>query len=526
MVVYIIGLFVKVMDVDAAQYASISREMLERGSFLQVLHRGENYLDKPPLLFWLSALSFKLFGISTFAYKLPSFLFTLLGVYSTYRIAKLLYNRDTGIFAALILYTSQAYFLFSNDVRTDALLTGCVAFACWQLLQFINSKRWDNLLLGFTGVALAMIAKGPIGAIIPAAALVTQLVYRREWKTIFWWPWMAGMAFTFLLLLPMLNGLYGQYGTSGLKFFFWTQSFGRITGENVWHNETGYFYFLHNFFWSFLPWAFIAAFSICMRIYQLFSTRFIEAGIPEAFSLGGFVLPFVALSFSHYKLPHYAFVVYPFVAIIMANFICENRERNDRILRFFSYIQVLVVIFILAAAGFLGGYIFPANNIILWIIFIILASCALLIFSFSHSHFLKNVVPPAVAAIALNFMLNSHVYPSLLNYQAGNQLADVALKLKVPADHLYLYNSSSHSFEFYFRNIVRPISKTEIISKPSLTPVWIIGGDDLISLLNSEHIIPKQVIAREDFPVTRLTIEFLNPKTRELQLKKKYLVQL
>ncbi len=138
-VVYIIGLFVKVMDVDAAQYASISREMMERGSFLQVLHRGENYLDKPPLLFWLSALSFKLFGISTFAYKLPSFLFTLLGVYSTYQIAKLLYNRDTGILAAVILYTSQAYFLFSNDVRTDALLTGCVAFACWQLLQFINS---------------------------------------------------------------------------------------------------------------------------------------------------------------------------------------------------------------------------------------------------------------------------------------------------------------------------------------------------------------------------------------------------
>ncbi len=70
------------------------------------------------------------------------------------------------------------------------------------------------------------------------------------------------------------------------------------------------------------------------------------------------------------------------------------------------------------------------------------------------------------------------------------------------------------------------ISKKEIINKSFPTPMWIIGGDDLISLLNSEHIIPKQVIAREDFPVTRLTIEFLNPKTRELQLKKKYLVQL
>src|SRR5207344_2558843 len=99
-VVYIFGLFVNVMDVDAAQYASISREMLQNHRYLEVLHRGNNYLDKPPLLFWLAVLSFKIFGVSNFACKLPTFLFTLLGVYSTYRIANLLYNRNAGILAA------------------------------------------------------------------------------------------------------------------------------------------------------------------------------------------------------------------------------------------------------------------------------------------------------------------------------------------------------------------------------------------------------------------------------------------
>lgn len=74
--VHIIGAYsIPLMDIDAAQYASISREMLERNSFLQIYDLGKDYLDKPPMLFWLSALSMKLFGIYDWAYRIPSLLF-------------------------------------------------------------------------------------------------------------------------------------------------------------------------------------------------------------------------------------------------------------------------------------------------------------------------------------------------------------------------------------------------------------------------------------------------------------------
>ena len=76
--VQLVGVFcIPLMDIDAAQYASISREMLERNSFLQIYDLGKDYLDKPPMLFWLSALSMKIFGISDWAYRLPSFIFLL-----------------------------------------------------------------------------------------------------------------------------------------------------------------------------------------------------------------------------------------------------------------------------------------------------------------------------------------------------------------------------------------------------------------------------------------------------------------
>jgi len=68
-------------------------------------------------------------------------------------------------------------------------------------------------------------------------------------------------------LSPMLYGLYEQYDasggrqtyngfiTSGIRFYFWTQSFGRLTGESTWSNDTGPFYFIYTFLWAFLPWS-------------------------------------------------------------------------------------------------------------------------------------------------------------------------------------------------------------------------------------------------------------------------------
>ncbi|MBK9732224.1 MAG: glycosyltransferase family 39 protein [Chitinophagaceae bacterium] len=374
-IVYVIGLFINVMEVDAAQYASISREMLENGSFLQVLHRGQNYLDKPPLLFWLSAFSFKLFGVSNVAFKLPTFLFTLFGVYSTYRIGILLYNKTTGIVAAIILYTCQAFFLFNNDVRTDALLTANVAFACWQLLEFSNSKKWSNLLLGFAGVALAMMAKGPIGAVVPAAALFSHFAYRCELKKLLWWQWYAGILFALLLMLPMLYGLQQQYGNAGPLFFFWTQSFGRITGENVWHNDTGPFFFVHNFGWSFLPWTLLAVFALLFLIFQFIKNRFSTTAIPEAFSLGGFVLPFIALSLSHYKLPHYIFVVYPLCAVMTAGFICIQGNSHQKLFSLLRPIQFGISIILIAGAMYLSSIIFPTDNFVFWMVAVMLIIC-------------------------------------------------------------------------------------------------------------------------------------------------------
>ena len=85
---YFIGIFNPIMEIDAMQYASISRELLRNNLFLHFFDNGNPYLDKPPLIFWITALTFKIFGFTDWAYRIPSIFFTIIAIYGTFQFSK------------------------------------------------------------------------------------------------------------------------------------------------------------------------------------------------------------------------------------------------------------------------------------------------------------------------------------------------------------------------------------------------------------------------------------------------------
>ena len=120
---YGFGMFNTIMEIDAMQYASMSREILRNGNFLHLFDNGQPYLDKPPLIFWITALFFKLLGPSDFVYRLPSLFFTIILAYSTYKFSRLFYTKTVSQIAAILLISSQAIFVMNADVRTDIYLS-------------------------------------------------------------------------------------------------------------------------------------------------------------------------------------------------------------------------------------------------------------------------------------------------------------------------------------------------------------------------------------------------------------------
>lgn len=520
--VHLIGIiFIDIMAIDAAQYASISQEMMQTGQYLQVHHRYADYLDKPPLLFWVTSFSFKMLGTSNFAFRLPSFLFLLLGLFSTYKLAKRLYDERTGLLAVLVLYSSQAYFLISHDVRTDTILANIVIFAIWQLWVFIDERKLSAMVLGAIGIGLAMLEKGPIGLMVPVLALGSQVLYARNIKVIWRWEWLVGLMVIGLILAPMVYGLYQQFGFHGLEFYFWTQSFGRITGQSEWHDNSSIFYFVHTFLWAFLPWMFVAYFGIGKELVSLVKNRFTSTAPTEVITLAGFVLTFMAMSLSRYKLPHYIFVVFPLAAIITANTLWQIID-SRKFSKLFIALEWLIWVALWLAVGLLTFITFPGSP---W--YILLIAGVFLVSSFYYLAVKKDLTAKLVYAsmllmIGVNFVLDSHFYPTLLTYQSGSVAGKYVASLS-PRPNLYSYRVVAHGLDYYSGKVAINTSLEYMTDHPG---IWIYTTPKGKLDLDNEGIQYKIIKTYPFYHVTELTMKFLNPNSRESVLDERYLLEI
>jgi len=536
-IVYVVGWFITVMDPDSAQYASITREMLERGDYLTFTDQGREYLDKPPLLFWLSGISFKLFGTNHFAFRVPAFLATLLAVFSTFKLAEIYYGRNTGYLAALILATLQATFLINHDVRTDTNLMCWFVFSMWQLAAYLETKKAVHFIWAFIGVGFAMLAKGPIGMVAPALGVFMHLIIRKEWKLLFNPVWLLGLLIVGVVLLPMSYGLYTQFdqhpekvvngmtGVSGLRFYYWVQSFGRITGENVWKNNAGPFFLSHTTIWAFFPWSIFLVLGLLREGKNIFLHLAGKLKQQEFLIFFGFLLPFLALSTSAYQLPHYAFVVYPLGAIISAKYILHVFFVTDLSGRkILSTIQTVILYLVLIMVFAIVWFVFPEHNALALIFYVILVTAFIAVTWLVKSQY-KIVLLSVLLITGVNLILNSYFYPQLLKYQVGSEMAFKAKELGVKKGSFYSYKSGQPWAMNFYTNMEIP----EIKDLESL-----IGKRDVLVYLREEYVAEVRakrpdlevVHCMGEYSVTLLKMKFLNPATREQTLRRKCLIRL
>jgi len=531
-IAYVGGLFLQIMEVDAAQYAAMAMEMLKTKSYLKLYDGGTPYLDKPPLHIWLAALSFYIFGISDFVYRIPSFLASILAIYCTYQLARQWYNSSIANWAALMLAGCQAFFLFNQDVKTDNLLTSMVIFSIWQLSGYIRTSRPINFILGFIGVGLAMLAKGPIGFMVPVAALGSHLLLQRGWKRIFNWRWLFGLPIILLILFPFLIGLYQQWGLYGLKFFFWTQSFGRITGESEWNNHADPFFFEHTFLWSFLPWTFCALIALYLSCKELVLNSFKINKEDEGITLCGFILMFIALSLSKYKLPHYIFVLFPLMAIMTARWVYELWDKKTTVYKWLAKFQVFVYSLLGVAIISLLWLVFQPVNFWVFVIVTILSLAAVIISIRGINAFLKIVMPGIIIITAVNIGLNWEFYKRLLYYQSSNRVGQIISTMPYNKFHFYYYCvHGNHSLNYYSRIIVGPLYPSTLDDTLSKYEILLYadeaGRREIINhnykIVNENECDNKQF---EDFSVQQLSFGFLNPNTRPGVVQRMYLLHL
>ncbi len=536
-VLYISAVRVDIMDIDASQYAEISREMMESGSYLQIFDRGRDYLDKPPFLFWVSALGMKIFGVGNLGFKLPSILFALWSLYATYRLARSLYDENTGRMAALILGVCQGMFLMTNDIRTDTILMSWVITAVWMIREADLKRKWYYVLGGGASIAFGMMTKGPIAIMVPVFCFGADWLLKRQWRKIFDPRHIIYLLLIAVFLIPMSIGLYQQFdmqpekwmdgkqGTSGLEFFYWTQSFGRITGENVWDNGAGIDFLLVNMLWSFLPWIFLFLPALFINIRELVQQHFRLKGNQEWITTGGFILAYIALGSSHYQLPHYIFVAFPLAAIITAKLLRDLLEdgKYPKLYRVMKPVMLIVPVLLFTGVLLILTITFPAGA--LWLSALLLAVIVWAWLVVRKDNRQQAIfMPAATGMILVNIFLTHYFYFELMKFQAGTQAGKFIHAQNIPAGRVRILDVHDplNSLHFYAQRV---IGGADTNNPDAQTGDYFLTQHDGLRLLHRYGYNTDTVLHRQLFKVSQLKPAFLNYKTRGSVLSDYYLVQ-
>jgi Dolichyl-phosphate-mannose-protein mannosyltransferase len=156
-----------------ARYSLIAREMVDSGDWVQPRLNHVRYDEKPPLLYWAIAASYRWFGPTDFASRVPSALAFVGTAALTFGIAYELVGSAAAPLAALVYVTSVGAFLFGRFVFTDTLLVFCTTLSLYGLARITRRRTGaGSILIFYLGMALAGLTKGLIGLLFPVATAV------------------------------------------------------------------------------------------------------------------------------------------------------------------------------------------------------------------------------------------------------------------------------------------------------------------------------------------------------------------
>ncbi|MBQ0708293.1 MULTISPECIES: glycosyltransferase family 39 protein [unclassified Ochrobactrum] len=217
-------IWVPLTDPTEARYAEIARKMVETGNWITPqFDYGVPFWAKPPLHTWLSAAGIAVFGATPFAARLGILLATLATLLILWRWACTLTDRSTAAIAVLVAASSGLFFVSAAFVQTDMVLTlGVTACMAGFYNGLAGSRRWAWLF--FLGLAVGLLAKGPVAVVLSMTPITVWMFWRGNWKDVARLPWIGGILLCAILVIPWY--VAAEMATPGFLHYF-------LIGEHI-----------------------------------------------------------------------------------------------------------------------------------------------------------------------------------------------------------------------------------------------------------------------------------------------------
>jgi 4-amino-4-deoxy-L-arabinose transferase-like glycosyltransferase len=250
-------------DANEAFYAETPREMLESGDYLNPSFNYKPRFNKPPLCYWIVAASYKVFGVSEGAERLPLALGALLMIATAFFLGRAAYSTEAGLIAAIALASTPRFLMFSRRIMIDVYIA---MFMGLTLLFFMLAERYENkrklfLMLMYASVGLGIMTKGPVAAALPTLAFIIYLLATRQLRKIRRMMLPTGALIVATIVLPWYVAIYWQHGWFYIKTFLLQDNLSRYT-QPVWGPRRGPFFYLPVILGDLFPWSLFLFFAI------------------------------------------------------------------------------------------------------------------------------------------------------------------------------------------------------------------------------------------------------------------------
>jgi 4-amino-4-deoxy-L-arabinose transferase-like glycosyltransferase len=331
---------------DEPRYAQVAREMLERHDWITPVLGGKPWLEKPPLYYWQAMLSYKLFGVSDWAARLPSAIdatFFVLAVYFFFRR----FRRGWEVDGALICASCAGIIGYARAASMDMALAAAFAVGMlgWWAWRESGNRIYLSIFYGFMG--LGMLAKGPIAPFLAFAVIALYALLVRDLRPALKMLWLPGIVLFCAVALPWYFAVQMR-NPDFFNEFIVEHNLVRFS-KNLYHHTEPLWYYLPVTALALVPWTVFIGVALVQssRTWRRWrksptNTRIDFEHHFSIFTICWLIIPPIFFSISKSKLPGYILPALPAGALLLTDYLRQRLDHDDPVAKSLAVLHGLL----------------------------------------------------------------------------------------------------------------------------------------------------------------------------------------
>jgi 4-amino-4-deoxy-L-arabinose transferase-like glycosyltransferase len=295
-------------DNSEPQYGEIVKEMLRGGDWLTLHKDLQPWFIHPPLWFWVTAASAKIFGLNELGLRVPSAAFGIACALAVYYAARRLYGETAGVTAMLAIGTSLEFLVMGRLAIQDTMLIFFMTVGTFWSFFAIRDGDVRAFWIATVAIALGTLVKGPVAALLPFLTLLAWTAWANRWRGLRPMPWVPAIL-AYILIAGAWFGI--ETAVNGERFlvaYFGLSNVGRFMSP--FENQPGPP-------WFYIPYVIVGFFPFIAFVPSAAVRAWRELGDDGKYLIASFAVPFLFFSIAQTKLPNYIAAAFPPLAVMV-----------------------------------------------------------------------------------------------------------------------------------------------------------------------------------------------------------------